>query len=322
MEWAWNDKNHMIISYKNKGGERLDKFLKSRFSNHSRNYFQKLIEDNKVTVNNTLVKPNYTLKAGDQIQIKFSKEVSGIKLSPADIKLDILFENNDLIAINKPAGMTVHPGAGDQDQTLVNALINYYPNIRFVTHDQTDVSKIRPGIVHRLDKDTTGIIVVAKNQHALKFISEQISLRKVKKIYLAICFEWPKLDSGTIISYLGRSPKNRKVISDIGIECGRKAVSSYKVKKYFKKNNIKLSLIEFDIKTGRTHQIRFQAKSIGTPILGDRVYNTKESVKAAKILMAKRQLLHAKEISFTLADSNKLCRLSAPIPPDFQNILE
>lgn len=312
----------MIISYKNNGGERLDKFLASRFSNYSRNYFQKLIENEKVIVNDKSVKTNHILKTGDRVKIEFKKDDEKINLTSANIKLDILFENDDLIVINKPAGLVVHPGAGNQNNTLVNALLNYYPNIRTATHDQTNVSKIRPGIVHRLDKDTTGVLMVAKNRSALKSISEQISNHKVKKIYLAICFGWPKNDNGTITSYLGRNPKNRKIISDVGIERGREAVSTYKLIKHFEKNRIKLSLIKFNIKTGRTHQIRYQAKSIGIPVLGDQIYGTKGSELAAKKLKIKRQLLHANEIYISLPNQNKLSHFSAPMPSDFKNILE
>lgn len=311
----------MIISYNNHGGERLDKFLKSRFSNCSRNYFQKLIEDNKVTVNDALVKSKYVLKKGDDIEIKHIKSTTNNMPLPADIKLNILFENNDLIVINKPANLIVHPGTGNQNNTLVNALLNYYPKIQSATHDQTNISIKRPGIVHRLDKNTTGVLIVAKNQTALKLISDQIACHKIKKIYLAICFGWPNNNKGTIRNYLGRNPKNRTQISDIGIKGGREAISDYKVKKYFEFNGIKISLIEFNIKTGRTHQIRYQAKSIGIPILGDLVYNTKESLLAAKILKIKRQLLHAKKIYFTLPGHNKLSRFSAPLPSDFRDLL-
>lgn len=312
----------MIISYKNSGRERLDKFLAGRFSNYSRNYFQKLIENNQVIVNNKAVKANHILKMGDRIKIKFQKDLESINLQSANIKLDILFENDDLIVINKSAGLVVHPGAGNQNNTLVNALLNYYPNIRSATHDQSNVSLTRPGIVHRLDKDTTGVLIVAKNKKALDCFSKQIADRKTKKIYLAICFGWPKNDRGTITNYLGRNPKNRKLITDVGIERGREAISTYKVIKYFEKNGIKLSLIEFNIKTGRTHQIRYQAKFIGIPVFGDQIYGTKESILITKKLKIKRQLLHAKDIYITLPNYNKPSRFSAPMPSDFQNILE
>ena len=307
----------MIISYKNNGGERLDKFLAGRFLKYSRSYLQKLIENNSVSVNGDAVKSNQILKVGDRIEIKFDKQSKKIDLKPANIKLDILFENNDIIILNKPAGLVVHPAAGNYDNTLVNALLNHFPSIISARHDESDISKIRPGIVHRLDKDTSGVLIAAKNQRALRLISKQIKNRNVKKIYLALCFGWPRSEKGRITSYLGRHHKNRKVISDIGIEKGKEAVSNYRLIKKWEISGFKISLIEFNIKTGRTHQIRYQAKSIGIPLLGDFIYGTKDSILFSKKMKIRRQLLHAKEISFYLPGDNKLSHFSAPTPADF-----
>lgn len=315
------DRNHMIISYKSNRGERLDKFLASRFLKYSRNYFQKLIENNNVLVNNKSIKSKYILKTGDRIKINFIKFDNEIKLRPFNLKLNIIFENDDVIVIDKPAGLTVHPGAGNQDRTLVNALLNYYPKIKSATHDLTNISKLRPGVIHRLDKDTSGVLIVAKNKNSLDFLSKQISSRRVKKIYLAICYGWPKNEQGAITSYLGRHPKNRKTMADVGIDKGKPARTSYKVIQYFEKDKITLSLIEFDIKTGRTHQIRYQAKSIGVPVLGDQIYKTKDSTQASKILKVERQLLHAKEISIRLPNNDNRTRFCAPLPTDFREIL-
>ena len=314
----------MILSYKNNGGERLDKFLAGRFLNYSRGYFQKLIKSGDILVDNQTVKPRYILKAGNKIKIHFIEQKKEIDLKPADIPLEVIFENDDVIVINKQPGLVVHPAAGNRDNTLVNALIQRNPEIKSAVVDKSSkISQMRPGIVHRLDKDTSGIILIAKNQRALFLLSEQIKNRNIKKIYRALCFGWPKNDKGQIINYLGRNPKKRKEVSDIGLKKGKEAISFYRIIKCFKdsKNN-KYSLIEFIIKTGRTHQIRYQSASINLPILGDVVYGSKQSINLSKSLGIKRQLLHAKEIELNLPNQkNKAC-FKTPLPKDFGSLID
>lgn len=314
----------MMLSYKSSDRERLDKFLTSRFSNYSRNYFQQLIESGNVLVNNKIQKSRYCLQKNDKIEINFIRFKEDISLKPSNIDLDIIFEDDDIIAINKQPGLVVHPAAGNPDGTLVNALINRYPRIVNAVFDKdSELSRNRPGIVHRLDKDTSGIILVAKNQRSLVSLSKQIKNRTVRKLYWALCYGWPKTKQGRIISYLGRNPKNRKEVTNIGSATGKEAISVYRVIKYLTDNkNNHYSIIEFNILTGRTHQIRYQAASINLPIMGDRVYGSKSSIKASDLHNIGRQMLHAKHIEFYLPGDTKLTSLEAPIPKDMKNVID
>ena len=314
----------MKLSYQFETGERLDKFLKSRFSNYSRNYFQLLITTGNVLVNGQPQKAKYTLKKDDCIEINFLKSSLENKLRPADIDLEVIFENDDIVAINKQAGLVVHPAAGNPDGTLVNALLKKYPNISSAVFDKdSELSRSRPGIIHRLDKDTSGIILVAKNQRALVSLSKQIKNRTVRKIYWALCYGWPKEKQGRVTNYLGRNPKNRKTVTDLGPTLGKEAVSVFRVIKYFcDDQNNRYSIIEFNIKTGRTHQIRYQAAAMHLPIMGDMIYGSKNSIKASKLNHISRQMLHAKHIDFYLPGDDKITSLDAVIPDDMQSQID
>lgn len=314
----------MILSYKYEEAERLDKFLASRFSNYSRNYFQHLIESGNVLVNHKPRMPRYFLHKEDVIEINFIKFSDEISLKPSDIELDIIYEDDDIVAINKQAGLVVHPGAGNLDGTLVNALLRRYPKITNAVFDKdSSVSRSRPGIVHRLDKDTSGIILVAKNKRALVSLSKQIKNRNVRKIYWAICYGWPKKNQGRIISFLGRNPKNRKEVTNLSNESGKEAISVYRVIQYLNDSkNDRFSVIEFNIKTGRTHQIRYQSASINLPIMGDKVYGSKKSIKSSKIHGIDRQMLHAKHIEFYIPGETNITTLEAPLPKDMKSIID
>lgn len=314
----------MILSYKNEEVERLDKFLASRFSNYSRNYFQHLIESGNVLVNNQQQKPRRFLHKNDCIEINFIKFNAEVSLKPSDIELDIIYENDDVVVINKQAGLVVHPAAGNLNGTLVNALIKKYPKIINAVYDKnSETSRSRPGIVHRLDKDTSGIILIAKNQRALVSLSKQIRNRSVRKIYWALCYGWPKEKQGRIKSYLGRNPKNRKKVTNLSSILGKEAISVYRVIKYLVDNkNNHYSIIEFNIKTGRTHQIRYQAASINLPIMGDHVYGSKNSIKASDLHAIGRQMLHAKHIEFYLPGNTKITSLEAPMFKDMKNVID
>jgi len=314
----------MILSYQNEGVERLDKFLASRFSNYTRNYFQRLIESGHVLVNRQKQRNRNFLHKNDSIEINFIKFKDDINLNPADIDLEIIYEDDDVVAINKQAGLVVHPAAGNPNGTLVNALLKKYPELVDVVFDKnSEVSRSRPGIVHRLDKDTSGIILVAKNKRALVSLSKQIKNRSVRKIYWALCYGWPKEKQGRIISYLGRSPKNRKMVADLGPTAGKEAISVYRVIKYLvDSKNDHYSIVEFNIKTGRTHQIRHQAASIHLPIMGDRVYGSKNCIQASDFHNIGRQMLHAKHIEFYLPGATKLTLLEAPLPKDMKSIID
>jgi 23S rRNA pseudouridine1911/1915/1917 synthase len=315
-------KNRKSLIFENDAGERTDQFLSKNYPDYSRNYFQHLIENGDVLVNGLSTKPSSKLKRGDKIEVEFSEIPVAEDLKPADIKLDIIFENDDVIVINKQPGIVVHPAAGNQENTLVNALVNYFPGIKDAVYDEdSEVSRIRPGLVHRLDKDTSGVMIVAKNARAMHSLSRQIQNRNVIKKYLGLCFGWPKKESGTLTNYLGRHPKNRKLIAEIGERNGKVAVSKYKLIKSFEFHDEKLSLVEFDIKTGRTHQIRVQTKMMGNPIMGDSVYGNKLSLQLSNILKINRQMLHARSLEITLPGDNKPSIFEAPMPDDFQIIV-
>ncbi len=311
-----------IIVSKDKAGERLDKFLTISFPKYSRNYFLNLIKIGSVSVNKKEVKPKYAVKENDIVEVIFEEKTIA-ELAPENIPVDIIYQDNNVLIINKQAGIVVHPGAGHNQGTLVNALINKFPEIKEAVFEKDNsISLLRPGLVHRLDKDTSGLIVIARNKKAMHSLSRQIQNRSVEKIYWAICYGAPKKDRGEIVSFLGRHFKNRKKMADIGEEKGKKAVSYYKVLRYFNSDNKSFSLIEFNIKTGRTHQIRVQASNLGNPILGDETYGSKQSIKLSRDLRISRQLLHAKRLSLTLPGDNKKRTFTSSLPQDFNSILE
>lgn len=304
-------------------GERVDKFLSTVFSDYSRSYFINLINDKEVIVNGKSVKPSFILKDHDQIVINFQE--NSIPLTPRaeDINLNIIHEDENVIVINKQPGLVVHPASGNETGTLINALLNHFPDIKHAVYDKDSlVSQNRPGLVHRLDKDTSGVLIVAKNARAMHSLSRQIQNRTVKKIYLGLCYGWPKNDSGQLISFLGRHPKNRKMIANIGEEKGREAITFYQVVEYLKIGDEKFSLIKFDLKTGRTHQIRVQASDMGNPILGDKFYGTKPSKKLSEKENVLRQLLHASSLTIQLPNETKPRTFEAQLPEDMKKMLD
>lgn len=314
---------HILITINsNEMGERVDKILSTKLPEYSRNYFVDLIKNKKISVNEKTTKPSYVVKVGDSISVSLSQKEEPPETKGEKIELDILFENDDVLVINKKPGIVVHPAAGHADGTLVNAVINHFPAIKDVVYDKTNpVSLARPGLVHRLDKDTSGVIIIAKNDRSMRSLSKQIQNRNVKKTYFAICYGWPKNDSGRLVSYLGRHPKNRKKIANIGKECGREAISVYSLVKHFDSSFGKFSLIEFDIETGRTHQIRVQASEMGNPVLGDDFYGNKLSNDLSIRLDIKRQMLHAKKLEISLPGDPKHTTFEAPLPQDFESVL-
>ncbi len=321
------NKNNDICIYDNDATLRLDIYLLGFFPNCSRSFIQKTINSNIVKVNDKISKASHRLKKGDTISYNrfdfIDKKHLPDKLKPLDFKLDIIFEDDNIIIINKPPGIAVHPSIGNEDNTLVNALINYNKSIKNVIHDHNSkLSLSRPGIVHRLDKDTSGIIMVAKNLSSLEYLSAQIKSKKVKKIYRAICFGWPINSCDRLINYLGRSSQNRLMYTEVGSEKGRESIADYKVINCLKDiKNHKFSIFEFDLITGRTHQIRAQSLLLGNPIIGDKLYHTKESLSLSNKFSVERPMLHAYKLKFTLQGDNKLSEFSAPIPQDFFNII-
>lgn len=278
---------------------RLDKLLSLHFPQLSRTYFQYLIEQGCVLVNGKALKKRQSPKVGDEIDVCFllTPEIS---LEPQNIPLDILFEDEHLIAINKPVGMVVHPAPGHPKDTFVNALLYHCAGLR-------GQEGLRPGIVHRLDKDTSGVLLAAKTQQAHAQIVGQFMERSVRKEYLAICVGTPK--EGLIDAPIKRHPIHRKEMA-VNPE-GKEAKSLCKVLE----KNEQLSLVQVLLLTGRTHQIRVHLKHIGCPVLGDAVYG---SVSANKRYQAERQLLHAHRLGFAHPITKAPIQIEAPIPTDFK----
>jgi 23S rRNA pseudouridine1911/1915/1917 synthase len=293
-----------IIILPEEAGERLDKVLTARFSGlKSRSYFQFLIEQGLVLVNGSIVKKRTPLKVDDEIEIEFALTPE-INLTPQNIPLDILYEDEDILVINKSAGMVVHPAAGNWDGTLVNALLYHCKQL-------STGQDLRPGIVHRLDKDTSGVLVAAKHQQAQQNLVEQFANRQVKKEYLAICIGNP--GKKTIDAPIGRHPSKRQMMAIV--DEGKPAISHCEMIKYSQK----LSLVKVILETGRTHQIRVHMKHVGTPVVGDDTYGNKQFNEK---LGVKRQMLHAQYLAFKHPRTGNHVEFSAPIPSDIQKIID
>src|SRR6056297_2114126 len=285
-------------------GMRLDKFLSKIKKDFSRNHIQSLIDKNQVKVNNNLEKKSYKVKTDDEIII-IKEEPEILDLPKNEMDLNIVYEDNDIIVINKPVGLIVHPVKGNRTDTLVNALLAH-------TEKLGDINgTLRPGIVHRLDKNTSGAILVAKNQESLNNLQKQLKARKTKKIYRTILKGTLPYNSGTIDAPIGRNPKNRTKMAVIK-ENSKKAVTKFNVIDRY--NNY--TYVEADLKTGRTHQIRVHFAHLGFPIIGDQKYGTSEEK-----LNLKHHLLHAYQIGFYHPKSNNWEEYKADLPEKFKNIL-
>ncbi len=282
---------------------RLDSFLYELDNSFTRSHYKNLIEEGHVLVNSKKVKAGYALKLNDVVSIEMIP-ARPIETLPQNIPLDIVYEDEDLAVINKPKGMVVHPANGNWDGTLVNALLYNIKDLSGIN------GEIRPGIVHRLDKDTSGLLVVAKNDFAHVALSKQIADKTCKRIYLALVIGNMPNDSGVVANYLGRDPKNRLryTVVDNG---GKYAETHYKVVTRYKD----YSLVEFELKTGRTHQIRVHCKYLNHPIVGDDLYGGKSKFKTDG------QMLHAYKLSFYHPRTNKYMEFEAQLPEYFQKIL-
>lgn len=289
--------------------ERLDKFVSENTPEWvSRSVVQTAIKDKKIRVNGKQKKQSYKVKTGEIIHLDVPKRPE-IKVEPEDIKLDILYEDDSIIVLNKPANMIVHPVPNNSSGTLVNALLFHFSKFR----DWEDVQ--RPGIVHRLDKDTSGVMIVAKTQKAHKNLSEQFHDRKNKKEYIAIVEGTLKQKRGQIEKPLARNLRNRtKMTVDFS---GKYALSQYRVIKQF---SDLAALVLVEIKTGRTHQIRVHMRSIGNPVLGDETYSFKNS--KAKSFNCERQMLHALKLGIFHPETGDWMEFIAKIPLDFKNTIK
>lgn len=278
--------------------QRIDRYLTEMMPEQSRSFFQKLIRDGFVIVNHIIVKVNYRLKTGDVIEIDIPDAVP-TEIVPENIPLDILYEDDDLLIVNKPKGMVVHPAVGHSTGTLVNAIMY---------HCQGNLSgingEIRPGIVHRIDKDTTGSLIICKNDEAHRNIAEQIKEHSVTRRYVGVVAGTFSEESGTVEGAIGRHPNDRKRMT-INEKNGKPAVTHYRVLQTLKG----ASFMEFELETGRTHQIRVHMASISHPLLGDTVYgNSKNPYKL------QGQALHARTIGFIHPTTGEYIEVSAPIP--------
>lgn len=281
---------------------RIDKELAHQLTAISRSQLQKWIDDGNVTVNGEVVKPKYKLAVGDQVIIHPEKPQS-IDLEPEDIPLDIVYEDDDVIVVNKPQGMVVHPAPGHPNHTLVNALLYHSPL-------STINGEFRPGIVHRIDKDTSGLLMVAKNDLAHRSLAAQLKAKTNKREYVALVHGVIKEERGTIDAPLGRSRKDRK--KQAVVEDGRHAVTHFKVLERFRH----YTLVSCQLETGRTHQIRVHMKYIGHPLAGDPLYGPR------KTLPGNGQYLHARLLGFKHPRTGKQLTFTAPLPEYFQTMID
>ncbi len=284
------------------GGDRLDVFAAEK-SGLTRSYIKQLISAGNVMLNGETVKSGATVKAGDKVQVTVPDPIT--EIVPQDIPLDILYEDDDIAVINKQQGLTVHPGGGAEDNTLVNALMFRLKSLSSIN------GVVRPGIVHRLDKDTSGVMVIAKNDEAHLSLAAQFENRTAEKIYTALLEGVIKENGGEIKTFIDRNPKDRKLMCVA--PTGREAISYYEIVERFAENCLAL----FRIKTGRTHQIRVHAKYIGHPVVGDKQYGYKKQK-----FNLEGQLLHAGSLTITHPRTGERMTFSAPLPDYFQRVLD
>lgn len=285
--------------------QRIDSYIAKQMPEISRAEIQKLIKDGLIKVNEKLINKNYRLKLNDKINIKLPQK-NQPELIAQNLPLDIIYEDNDLIIVNKPKGMVVHPGAGNEDNTLANALIYHYgENLSNLN------GSLRPGIIHRIDKDTSGLLIIAKNNFSHEILAKQISAHSFKREYEAVVYGNLKEDFGKINKPIGRNPKDRikMAVTDLN---SKEAITYFEViKRYEKFTHVKLNL-----KTGRTHQIRVHMASLGYPVAGDKIYGPKKVIKSLN-----GQCLHAKTIGFIHPTSNKYMEFCSDLPLYFKEFL-
>lgn len=284
-------------------GIRIDKYLATALPDKSRSYYQKAIDEGRVLVNGQPVKSKYQTKLGDDIIVSI-EPVKEIDILPEDIPIEILYEDSDVIVVNKPKGMVVHPAPGHYTGTLVNALMYHCKDSLSGINGE-----IRPGIVHRIDMNTTGSLLICKNDKAHNDIAAQIKVHSVNRIYKGIVVGNFKDEEGTINAPIGRNPKDRKKMAVVAD--GREAITHFKVLEQFKG----YSYVQFKLETGRTHQIRVHMAHIGHPLLGDDVYGK----PVGKLL---GQTLHAQTIGFVQPSTGQYVEVDAPLPAYFEDLLE
>lgn len=284
-------------------GERIDSFLSGK-TEFTRTRIQQLIKDRNITVNGKPTKSSYKIEENDEIAIEVP-EVETTEIKPENIKIDIVYEDSDIAVINKQAGLVVHPAHGHYSGTLVNAILYHIKDLSGIN------GEIRPGIVHRLDKDTSGLIVIAKNDKVHTALTEMFQEKKIRKTYLAILKGKLNKSEGKIVTQIGRDKNDRKKMTVIDdITKGKNAITNYRV---ISQNNL-FTLVKVNIETGRTHQIRVHMRYLGYPILGDSVYGRKDNEK--------RQMLHAYKLEFIHPVTGRQMEFIGEIPEDFQKALK
>ncbi len=289
-------------------GERIDKILSLINTEYTRSYVQKLLDEGKITVNDNYVKSSYKVKLGDKITIE-EAEIKELEILPEDIKLDIIYEDNDVIVINKPKGMVVHPGNGNYEGTLVNSLMYSHKDKLSAINGM-----VRPGIVHRIDKDTSGILVVAKNDKAHKTLADDFKVHNITRKYIAIAKGVLDKDNVKIDLPIGRA-QNDRIKMAVTEKNSRNAVTYIKVIERFKKSGY--TLIEATLETGRTHQIRVHMSYIGHPLLGDELYS-----KGKNEFGISGQMLHAMTLGFNHPTTKEYLEFNQQAPKQFEEILE
>ena len=301
--------NERVLNYRfdQETPERLDKFLVGQLQEFSRSRIQGLIADGFVEVNGRAAKKaGQTLEGGFEVTVRIPP-AAPTDLVAEDIPLNIIFGNEDLIVVNKLAGMVVHPAAGHSSGTLVNAVLGYDSEIEGIGGEE------RPGVVHRLDKQTSGLILLAKNERAHRWLQDQFRLRKVDKTYLALVDGKPPTASGRVEAHIGRDPSHRKRMAIVPESRGREAISEYRTTESFREH----TLLEFHPLTGRTHQIRLHCAFLGCPIVGDEVYGRRKSS-----LEMKRHFLHAYRLKIVLPGEKEARLFEAPLPDELEHVLE
>lgn len=298
------EKINIIVEEANEGA-RIDTFIRDQHEELSRSRIQQLLDDGCILVNDEVKKNKYKVKSGDEIVVEIP-DVKELEAIPQDLNLDVLYEDDDIIVINKPKGMVVHPGAGNPNGTLVNGLLYHCKDLSGIN------GVLRPGIVHRIDKDTTGCIVACKNDKAHEAISKQLSNKTCARDYIAIVHGVLPHESGTIDAPIGRDPKDRQkmIVTD---KNARDAVTHFKVEERFKEH----TLVSFKLETGRTHQIRVHMQYIGYPIVGDPKYSLRNTRKDTE-----GQVLHAMALTLVHPTTKETMTFHAPLPEYFENLIE
>ena len=316
--------HYQFIADKGQEPLRVDKYLMNRVENATRNKIQNAAKEGSIYVNNKVIKSNYKVKPGDIVKVMFSHPPYENLLVGEKMDLDILFEDENLLVVNKPAGLVVHPGHGNYNGTLLNGLIYHFKNLPFNSDG-------RPGLVHRIDKDTSGLLVIAKDERSMTDLAKQFYLKTSKRKYLALVWGIVADEKGTVNANLARDPKNRLIMSvpKENESFGKKAITHYRVIERFNY----LTLLECELETGRTHQIRSHMKHIGHPIFSDSRYGGDKILKGTIFNKYKqfvsncfdimpRQALHAKSLGFIHPVTNKELYFESELPQDFQNCLK